>query len=58
MNSDHQLAVYDGTDHCGFIDEGRNGRFRAYDADGKLVGIYKNQREALRAIPEVAHGKA
>ena len=50
------LAVYDGTDFAGHIDEGRDGLFRAYDVAGKLVGNFTTQRDAMRSIPVVGHG--
>jgi hypothetical protein len=46
------VAVYDGTDFVGQIDENR-GRFRALDVNGKLVGVFKTQRDAVRSIPAV-----
>jgi hypothetical protein len=49
-----RLAVYDGATHCGFVEEGRAGKFRAFDVDGKLIGAFATQREATRAIPTVA----
>ena len=48
----HYLAVYDGMTCAGFLDEGR-GVFRAYDAVGKLIGNFKTQCDAVRAIPKV-----
>jgi hypothetical protein len=50
------LAVYDGAIFAGALEQCRDGKFRAYDATGALVGIYKSQHEALHAIPVVDHG--
>jgi hypothetical protein len=47
------LAVYDGAIFAGALEQCRDGRFRAYDATGALVGIFKSQREAMRSIPVV-----
>jgi hypothetical protein len=44
-------AVYDGAIHVGYVDQRRDGRFRAYDVDGRMIGTYTTQREATRAIP-------
>ncbi len=44
------LAVYDGTVHVGSIIE-RDDGFRAFDAHGRCVGTFGNQRDAMRAIP-------
>jgi hypothetical protein len=50
------LAVYDGTSFAGFLDEDRDGQFRAYDLAGQLVGTFKTQRDAMRSIPRAGHG--
>ena len=47
------VAVYDGTDFVGQIDEHRDGRFRALDVNGKLIGTFTTQRDAMRSIPAV-----
>jgi hypothetical protein len=47
------VAVYDGTNFVGQIDESRDGQFRALDVNGKLVGTFKTQRDAVRSIPAV-----
>jgi hypothetical protein len=52
-NNDHQLSVYDGSEHVGYIDVVRDGRFRALDAKVKLIGTFKTQRDAMRSIPAV-----
>jgi hypothetical protein len=49
-------AIYDGATHIGYIDQSRNGLFRAYDVTGALVGSFKTQREAVRATPGVGRG--
>jgi hypothetical protein len=43
-------AVYDGAALAGFIVE-RAGEFTAFNADNKLLGTFKTQRDASRAIP-------
>ena len=50
---DFAIAVYDGSTCIGFLDEGRDGSVRAYDASGALVGAFTTQRAAARAIPAV-----
>ena len=49
-NQDECLAVYDGASFVGSIVD-RDGSFDAYDATGRHIGAFKNQREAVRAIP-------
>lgn len=44
------VSVYDGTVHIGSIIE-RDDGFRAFDAHGRCVGTFQNQRDAMRAIP-------
>lgn len=46
----HALAVYDGQHLVGSVVE-RNGEFLAFDVHDHRVGVFANQREALRAIP-------
>lgn len=43
-------AVYSGQDCIGQVVEIR-GRFRALDANGKVVGRFATMREAERAVP-------
>jgi hypothetical protein len=48
--ANHALAVYDGQHLVGSVVE-RNGEFLAFDVHDHRVGVFANQREALRAIP-------
>jgi hypothetical protein len=48
--ADHALAVYDGQQRIGSVVE-RNGEFLVFDIHDRRVGVFTNQREALRAIP-------
>jgi hypothetical protein len=48
----HALTVYDGTTLAGIITE-RNGEFIAFDIAGRRLGVFTNQRDAVRAIPAV-----
>ena len=48
--ADHPLAVYDGQHRVGSVVE-RDGEFLAFDNHDRRVGVFTNQREALRAIP-------
>ena len=49
-------TVYDGTNFVGSIVERADGSFDAFDAAGRHLGTFRNQREAVRAIP--ARGEA
>jgi hypothetical protein len=49
-------TVYDGTTLVGFIRAYADGRCGAFDTDGHCLGIFRKQREAVRAIP--ARGEA
>jgi hypothetical protein len=49
MTATAQLAVYDGREHMGSITEG-GAKFRASGADGKIIGVFKNRKQALAAI--------
>jgi hypothetical protein len=53
IDASTHLAVYDGAIFADSIEQRRDGSFRAYGAAGKLVGIYKTQRDATRSIPAV-----
>jgi hypothetical protein len=44
----HSLAVYDGRERVGSLVE-RDGRFEAYDLEGRCVGIFPNLRAAAQA---------
>ncbi len=47
------LSVTDGTSCVGFvINRGRDG-FEAFNRDGKPIGKFKDQQEAVRAIPKI-----
>jgi hypothetical protein len=48
--ADHALAVYDGHQRVGSVVK-RNGEFLAFDNHNRRVGVFTNQREALRAFP-------
>jgi hypothetical protein len=47
---DHALAVYDGQQRVGSVVE-HDGEFLAFDVHNRRVGVFTNQREALRALP-------
>jgi hypothetical protein len=46
------VAVYDGTLFIGRIVE-RGGRFIVFNADDQMIGMFADQRQALRAIPPI-----
>jgi len=47
------LSVYSGRDCIGFVyARGRSG-FEAFTADQKSLGVFRTQREAATAIPEI-----
>jgi hypothetical protein len=48
--ADRQITVYDGQHCVGSVVE-RDGEFFAFDVHDRRVGVFTNQREALRAIP-------
>jgi hypothetical protein len=48
--ADRPLTVYDGQRRVGSVVQ-RDGEFLAFDAHDRRVGVFTNQREALRAIP-------
>jgi hypothetical protein len=50
------LSVYDGSTHIGYIGAHADGRYDAFDSDGHRLGVFRSQREAVRAIP--ARGEA
>lgn len=50
--SQGRLAVYDGVNYVGYVDPGRGGLFRAYDAVSRVIGAFKTRRDAMRAIPK------
>jgi len=45
------MAVFDGRECSGFILARAGGRFEAFDASEKSLGIYASQRQAAAAIP-------
>jgi hypothetical protein len=45
------FAVYDGMHRCGCI-VARGGNFEAFGIDGRLVGAFRSQADAIRALPE------
>jgi hypothetical protein len=47
-----QLAVYDGTQHIGYV-IARVNAFTAYDVAGRRLGKFPSQRRAVRSIPVV-----
>jgi hypothetical protein len=51
------VVVYDGRDAVGFIRRFTD-MYAAYDAGGRLLGRFRSQREALRAIPARARRTA
>jgi hypothetical protein len=46
------VAIYDGTLFIGRIVE-RGGRFIVFNADDQMIGMFADQRQALRAIPPI-----
>jgi hypothetical protein len=44
------VSVYDGASFVGTLVE-RDGEYHAFDARGRRIGTFQNQRDALRAIP-------
>jgi hypothetical protein len=46
------LVVYDGAIFAGVIDQHRDGKFRAYDSTGMLIGSFGTQHDASRAISD------
>jgi hypothetical protein len=46
-----ELSVYNGRELLGFIEQVRDGRWRAIDANGdKVVGVFPTMIEASRAF--------
>ena len=46
-----ELSVYNGRELLGFIEQARDGRWRAINADGdKVVGVFPTMIEASRAF--------
>jgi hypothetical protein len=50
LNSPNSLAVYDGQQRLGTIIK-QDGEFFAFDGDGRCVGTFDTQIEAVRKIP-------
>jgi hypothetical protein len=53
-----ERTIYDGRTMVGAIAESRPGRFEAHTADGKLVGIFPNEKAATDAILATRRGSA
>jgi hypothetical protein len=49
-SSDQTLTVHDGQQRVGSV-VARDGKFLVLDAHDRRVGIFTNEREALRALP-------